>query len=652
MTGPAMSSNRLLADRNLLGAVGIVCAIVTFLAVNLFAGASLTDQRVDLTENRLYSISAGTRDLIARTAEPITLRLYVSPGLLEALPRLRGHLTRVREVLDTFSRLSDERIRVEYLEVEPFSPEEDRAVVFGLRGVVFNTDGDRGYLGLVGTNSTDDVDAIPFLTPERERFLEYDLTRLIHNLANPEKPVVALIERAQMSGGPTNQFREWLILNQLRQFYDLRILGGDVQAIPEDVDVVWLVHPQALSRTTLYAIDQFVVGGGSALVFLDGHFEEQPFDPQQGPMARLTLDSASPLSALTAAWGLELEDRRVAGDVENALRVQYNRGQIIAEGPFAPWIALDGDHWDADDPVTGRLDRLHFLSAGSLIARDGATTTLQPLVTTGDNSGTIPVQAVKFQPSPDTIAEDITPSETPIVLAARITGTVESAFPQGPDGPVPGDEVLNEDADPEAEPPEGHLAVSRNPINLIVVSDTDMLTDRAWVQVSNLSQMLGQQVGVPISDNANFLINALDNLRGDPALIGLRGRRVADRSFSLVDDIRADAEARHRARELELLEELETTESRIREMGGEERDGRAVLSAEQQQAIREFRQRALEIRSELRDVQLALRRDIELLETRLQLFTIAAMPSFVALIALILAIVRWRNAHRPRPVGG
>src|SRR5688500_9806163 len=235
-------------DRRRLPVVGVALAVVCFLALNTFGGLSLRNLRLDLTENRQFTLSEGTERLLAGIEEPITLRLYASKALREANPFLGSYADRVHDLLRTYADAAGGKIAVEYIDPEPFSPEEDRAVGFGLQPVALDAGGTSGYLGVAGTNSTDDVDVLPVLSPEREAFLEYDLTRMVNNLAHPDKPVVALVSSLPVNGDPAMQYRPWQVMQELGQFFDVRFMGGDIQRFEDDVDALMLVHPQALSQ--------------------------------------------------------------------------------------------------------------------------------------------------------------------------------------------------------------------------------------------------------------------------------------------------------------------------------------------------------------------------------------------------------------------
>ena len=276
-------------DRRRLTIAGIVLAVILFLALNTFGSLALRSTRLDLTENHQFTLSPGTVQLLGSVKEPITLRFYASRALRDANPFLGSYADRVHDLLRTYADAANGRITVEYIDPEPFSPEEDRAVGFGLDPIALDGGASSGYLGIAGTNSTDDVDVLPVLSPERETFLEYDLTRMVNNLAHPDKPVVALLSSLPINGDPAMRGQRWQVMQEIDQFFDVRVLGGDVGRIDDDVKALMLVHPQGLSEQTLYAIDQFVLRGGKALVFVDPDSEAEAIRQQQSGMPTDTL---------------------------------------------------------------------------------------------------------------------------------------------------------------------------------------------------------------------------------------------------------------------------------------------------------------------------------------------------------------------------
>jgi len=626
-------------DRTRLLGPAIALAVVLFLAVYVMAHNLLGGARIDFTADRLYTLSEGTRKTLADIREPVRLRLYQSEGLTQSAPQFKAYADRVQQMLRTYVALSGGRVQLEVVNPQPFSPEEDRAMAFGLQAIALNGSGDRGFFGLAGTNSTGDQQVIPFFTPDRESFLEYDLTRLVYALANPGKPVVALIDGLGLAGTMQTRFQSHQVLEQMRQFFEVRILGGDLAEIGPDVQVLMLAHPQNLSDATLYAIDQFVLRGGRLIAFVDPFAERQqgmrPGMPPPNP--------SSNLEKLFDAWGVRFTGNQVVGDRQYAVPVQAQSGGRQAIIGNLPWLQLREEAHAKGDVVTDRLGPVILTSAGAFSLKEGAGVALMPLLQSSPDAALLATEEVQAAGGdPRQLLRGFQPAGQPFTLAARLRGEVGTAFPGGrPEGA------------PKPDQPREHLARSQGPVNVVLVGDADMLTDDNWAQIRQGQG--GQRTAVPFAANADFALNAVDNLAGGEALLGLRGRGLSDRPFTVVQDLSLAAEARFRQTEQDLLQKLQDAERRMQELGrGQQvgKDGQLILSPEQQQEIERFRGEMLQTRAELRDVQHALRRDIDRLEAWLTAINVAAMPLLVILAGVLAVLFRPTRRAPPPPAAG
>ncbi len=631
-------------ENRTLGIASLALAVVLFLAVNIFSESAIKGVQADLTENSLFTLSDGTKETLAKVKEPITLRFFSTRKLLDTTPGLTAYGARVQELLERYVGLSNGAIKLELIDPEPFSPEEDRAVGFGLSGVPITEAGDLGYFGLAATNTTDDTDVIPFLTPQRERFLEYDLTRMINNLANPKKKVIALVSGIPIDADPVKKYKAWALVDQLRQFFEVRPQGLTPK-LTDDVDLLMIVHPFGLSNESKYAIDQYVLRGGKAMVFVDPHAEE---GAQSNRALRMPGGVGSDLPELFKAWGIKYDRNLVLGDELAGQRVQagvdsFGRPIITR---YVAWTSYGPENIKSDDVTTAQIRSVNFGTPGFFEVAEGVTATIEPLIFSTKSSGPFDAQLVRQNPQPAEILKQFKAQNKTYILAARLSGSVKSAFPDGP----PKADKKKDDAARDGEkkneaPAKPHLKVSERPANIILVADTDFIADAFWLRTQDL---FGQTVVVPTANNGDFVVNAADNLAGASALIGLRGRGLSSRPFELVKKIENEAEDRYRDKERSLVKELEDVQKKMQELQTKERaKGNAVLSSEQQEAIGKFRTRVIEIRRELRAVQLNLRRDIDDLDARLKVLNIAAVPAAVAIFALGVAMVR-RNRKRGR----
>ena len=641
---------------------GIVLAVAAFVALNMFANQALTRFRLDLTEQRLFTLSEGTRNVIRAIDEPVTLRLYVSRSLASRLPSISGYVARVRDLLQEYEHAADGKIILTVIDPEPFSDEEDRAVAYGLSGLPLLDGESTFYFGLVGTNTLDDQEVIPRFTPDREEFLEYDLTKMIHTLGQAARPAIGLIttlpldgrsQQAMMMGRPP---QPWLILERIEELFDVRHLSAaSLERVEEDVDVLMVVHPKGLPDGARYAIDQFVLGGGHALVFVDPNAEADmtPTVPGLPP-----LPGKSELEDLLAAWGLELDTARTVGDMQIGADVQARMGDRVATIRYPIWMNVPSPLLNPEDVVTADLGNLTFGSAGALVTLPDTGLTVSPLArTTPSGASLIDTNQVGPMADLEALIRDFRPDGTSYVLAARIGGKATSAFADGP--PVTEEEGTDESEGADeggasgsqtaetAEAPAAAPHLGEGEINVIVVGDTDLLQDQFWVQRQNL---FGQSIPIPISANGSFVVNALDNLTGSGDLIGIRSRGRFLRPFTVVNELRQDAELRFREKEKELLQRLQETEARLSELRTGEGD-EIVLTEDQRDAIVEFTNERVRIRRELRDVRHSLRKDIETLEASLKFVNIGLVPIVIGIGGLLAGLHRMRRRRAAMRTG-
>ena len=611
-------------------------ALALFVGINIIANQTLTAQRLDLTSDRLFTLSEGSRNIVDRIDEKVTLRFYFSARQFADIPQFITHGKRVRDLLDEYVAESGGRIELKVIEPEPFSEAEDQAVGYGVQQLPISATGEMGYLGLVGTNATDDELAIPFLSPERADAVEYEITKLIYSLANPTRRIVGLLSGLPVQGGPpdihTGQpVKAWTSIEFLKEFFELRNLDKNVTKIEPDIDTLLIIHPKDLPRKALYAIDQFVLGGGKAMVFVDPMAEEdRPEQDPANPMVMPKIDSNLP--ELFARWGISMASDQVVGDPASAVRVSVNGARGPQEINYLPWLQLMDERLNRDDFVTNELKSVNVGSAGWLVHAKDAKTGFTPLIHASSEAGAIARDAIMLVRDPAGLLDNFKSDQPDSVIAARITGEIDTAFPDG----APLDE-----AEKRGPGNPGHLARSKAPVNLIVVADTDLLADRFWVR---MDRFLNMQVPNPFANNADFLINAIDNLGGNSDLISLRSRGDYARPFKVVDEIKREAEAVYRDEEQALQARLKETEEKLQALQSKpEGGGEAILSPEQRKEIELFRAEQLKTRKQLRAVQHDLQKNIEALGTRLKFVNIGAIPLLLSLFVVIAGFARRRR---------
>jgi len=607
--------------RVMYSGAGLLLIALAFLLFNAFSGLVFTHARLDLTEQKLYTISEGTKTILEGLDKPIELDFFYSDEATKGLVALRNYARRVEELLRAYERESGGKLKLHVVDPEPFSEEEDRAAELGLQAVPLNQGGDKVYFGLAATNAEGRTQSIPFFALDQEEFLEYELSRLVQSLASPQMPVVGVLSDLPITGGFDMRTQQatppWTVLEQIRQLFHIESLERNVDMIPANVSVLMLVHPKALPEPTLYAIDQFVMRGGKLLVFLDPYSEA---DPGMGFMPGEPGDGkGSNLTPLLKAWGVHMTPDQVVLDAANAMSVGVGEERRPVRHPG--WLSLPQQTMDTDDVTTASLESLTMATAGFLEPLENATTRFTPLIQSSTYA--MPIEAQRFATleNPEVLLRDLEPTGERYTLVARIQGPARSAYPDGIEGRKDG---LKDSAS----------------INVIAVADTDLLADRMWVQVQDF---FGQRMPQPWADNGTFVVNALDNLSGTDALISVRSRGRFARPFVVVEELQRQAENRFREKEEALQQRLAATEAQLAELQGPNADGAIELTAEQQAALQRYMQEKLRIRKELREVRYQLNADIDALGRLLKFFNIALVPLVLTLGVLLTCLWRRRR---------
>lgn len=613
-------------NRKTLSGGALIVLIVLFVALMLVVNVLFRGARVDLTENNLYTLSSGTKEILGSIDEPVNLYLFYSDKGTQNLPQLRTYSARVRELLEEMAARANGKIHLEVIDPLPFSEDEDRAVAYGLQAVPVNNAGENVFFGLAGTNSTNGRSVIPFFQPDKESFLEYDVAKLIHELATPKKPVIAFVSNLPMGPGfdpATRQMREpWAAQQQLSQLFEVRDLNsGGLKTIDPAINVLVLVHPKQLSDEAQYAIDQFVLRGGHLLAFVDpdAELDTSGADPED-PQAAMTADRSSDLPKLFKAWGIEYDPKNIVLDRTRAISVSVGQGRAPVRHPGI--IGLTAADMNHDDVVTANLASVNVSSAGYFGLAKDSTNKLIPLMQTTGDSMSVPAERLRMLPDPSLLLGDFKAASERFVIAARVEGKFKTAFPERSDA--------------------GHLSESKDGAQIILVADTDLLADRLWVQVQNF---LGQRIMNAFANNGDLLLNAVDNLSGSSALISIRGRATSQRPFTTVEALKRTADDRFRAKEQELQGELQETERKLAELQNSKTQEQAmILSPEQKSELDNFVKRKADIRKELRDVRRSLDADIEALGSRLKFLNIVLVPLLVTLVAGGFAV--WQIRRR------
>jgi len=631
--------------------LAIVFGVVLFFAVNIVSNMWFGAARLDLTQSGLYTVSEGTRATLDGLEEPVTMRFFFSRSAVTGYPTINAYASRVRDLLQEYVALAGGNLLFEEIDPVTFTPEEDEAVAYGLTGVP-TQEGEKVYFGLVGTNSTDGQEIIAFFNSDREPYLEYDLTSLVFHLSQIEPPRLGVLSALPLESGlggvmamMQGNAQPFAIYQQLSETFDVEMLADDIDRIPEDISTLLVAHPADFSEQTRYAIDQFVLRGGNAIILVD------PLSEAAGAastgMGGQPISDVSDLPELFAAWGIDYDPGQVVSDAELAHRVRFGDAANPQTLQYIVWLRATAENFDDGDLVTADLQQINIASAGALSAAEDAQTNFLPLIISSATSAQTNAFVVRSTQNPADLLNNFSPIGGPFTLAARISGPAATAFPDGAPEPAP----LEDEAalDGPAEPLPEQINEADN-INVIVIADSDLLEDRFWVSAQNI---LGQRILIPNADNGALIINAVENMMGSNELISLRTRAPVQRTFTVVEELQREAEAQFLDEERRLQESIAATEARLQELQGQGAEGEIgadLVTPEQQAAIENFRQELLDSRGALRAVQANLRRDQENLGTWLTFINTAAVPLVIGIAAIGVGAIRRRRRLQARGI--
>lgn len=612
-------------NRNLISGLGLALLAVAFLMVTLLNNLWFSGVRVDLTENKLFTLAAGTREIVQQIDEPINLYFFFSEKASEDLTTLRAYANRVRELLQEYALLAPGKINLQLIDPEPFSDAEDRAAAFGLQGVPVNNAGDELYFGLAATNALDDQQVIGFFQPDKEAFLEYEISKLIQNLLVQKKPKVGLLSTLKVQGDmDMNTFQTtpaWVVIDQIDQASELQTITPGAESLPADLDLLVLIQPRGLAESLLSSIDQFALSGGHVLVFVDplAETDQSQVNPMMGISgAETTIDFP-----LLAGWGVQLRKDVVLGDSQQALTVSGVDGQPVRHLSI---LGLQAQNFNIEDVTLSSLETINVSTAGILDVLDQRSTQVDVLMASSEYAMPIERLRLKMLGDPSELLPDFKATGQFYPVAVRITGSASSQYPL----PLGGESSVP----------------SPNNLNVIVVADTDILSDRLWVQ---LQDFFGQRIVTPWANNGDFVTNAVDNLTGSSALISIRSRGRFTRPFDVVQDLRREAEASYLNSANDLQSQLAEAERQLGELeSSRDEQNLMSLSPEQEATLVRFQQEKLRIRKALRNVRHQLDKDIEMLGSTLKFMNIVLMPLLLIFVLLVLKYLRLHQVSSRR----
>ena len=590
-------------------------APVCFILILLITNTLFSSARLDLTEQNIYSLSDGTQNILENLEQEVEVILYYSDKASKDLTALRSYAKRVQELLAEYVILSDGKLSLTVIDPEPFSEAEDQAAEVGLQAIPIAS-GEEIYFGLSAQSKSGVQSIISFLQPDKEAFLEYQLTELVYRLGQSVTPVLGLMSNLDMRGGFDMQrggsTPPWTVFEQLDQLYDVRWVSEELDEIESDIDLLMLVMPENLSQEATYALDQFVMGGGKLLLFMDPKAETAQPEPEGETNEQL--DDA--LDKLLKSWGVDYVSDRVVVDEAYGLTISMGQGQ-----PPVRHIGLLGVQSDGLNPnevASAELEVVNFASSGVLLPTENAQSEFNALAWSSPYAQLMAVDEYNQIQDPTELQHRVSAATDSYILAARLSGAANSVF----------------DAKPDAIESDAEFIKATEQLNVLVVADTDVLSDRLWVQVQNF---FGQRVVQPWADNGAFAHNLVEQFLGSSDLINIRSRGRFSRPFEVVQDIQQKAQTQYLENERLLQQQLEQTEIQLAELETLRDKDTMMLSAEQEATLEQFQQEKLHIRKALRDVRHELGKDIEGLGSLLKVLNIAVAPILLVLLLLLIA---------------
>ena len=606
-------------SKNKLLKITILMSVICFFGINIISSNILKSFRFDMTSNNLFSLTEGTKNLISNLKEPIHLRLFMSSSIVELAPQLSNYANRVESILNAYENISNGKITLEIIDPKPFSDEEDRAVGMGVSAFGGSSSNDPMYFGLAATNSTTGQKNINVFSPDREPFLEYDITRLIAELAQTKKPLIAILDKLGLEANSRVGKPEQQVLAQMKTLFDVQFLEDSQTELPKNTKVLMLINPKYLSDNTMFMIDQWILNGGSTLIFLDPYAEtEMGLNPGMP-----ALNPRSDLKKIINAWGIEFDNKKSIADPKFALRTVRNiKGRQVEVSNY-PWIQVGNEGMNQKEAVLAQLSSIVLTNAGSFIVKDKAIS-FEPLLTASQFAGMVDAdKAGNPQEDPRKLLKDLKTSNEKIIISGWLRDNLNSAFPEG----------LKD---------KKGVTKSIKKSNVLLVGDADMLMDRNWLTKQNL---VGQEIATAFANNGDFVLNVVENMIGGSVLSDLRGKGISWRPFLKIAELERKAEEKFLSKEQALAEKLGKMELKIQELTKNNKSEKDVLSPETIKAIEGFKLEMMSTRAELRTVKFNLRSDVENLKSWIMFINIGLLPTLIAALALLIAIRKPKSAR-------
>ncbi len=619
--------------------IGLIVIII--IAINVIAAGIYF--RWDITEENLYTLSDGTVEIVEGIKTPITIKYYFTKNL-QGLPIThKTYGKKIDELLLEFKNLNSDMIDYEVFDPKPDSDEEEWAKKYGLSGIDIGT-GETVFMGVVVIQEDNEI-SLPFMDPRREQFLEYDIVQLLLQANLDDKKTIGVMSSLPIMGFQPNQMQmmqgqrpqdKWVILSELEKTYNLQEIKTDVKDIADGIDILFLIHPKGLSELTQYAIDQFVLRGGELVVLVDANSRIDQAAMAASGMRGMG-ETSSDLDKLFAHWGVDYESTKILGDIDRATPLNF--GGAIGVLSYALWHSLNSESFNQDVIATKELENMMMVEPGAFLLKEDSPLKVEPLISSTTNSSLIEGMMTRYSRPPDINAKVVSGGKQ-YYLAGVLSGDLTSAFAKRPESPKPKEGEQKPEEETSQSTPKPHVAKSKEMARVLLITDVDFISDNFSVEKFNL---LGQTLVQPKNDNLNFMINLIEFLSGDKALMKIRSRGRFTRPFTRFEELQKKAQTRYQKEEEKLDAKLKEVQARLNELNVEKGTNKIVLTKEQIDRIKSFREEEKKTKSELRKIRKLLRQDIEAEKTVLTLFNLLVIPVILIVIGLVLYYRRMKS---------
>ena len=610
----------------LLLAVGLVAVNVLFAFIPM---------RLDITDEGLFTLSDGSRNIVANLEEATTIKLYYSADLAEIPVSFKTYSTKVIELVRRYAALSEGKLSLEIFDPKPDTDEEDWASRYGLEGARLPT-GNTFFFGMV-VLSAEREEVVKFFDPRREKFLEYDISRAISRVGQADKVKLGLLTSLPMAGfsGPMGRGRgqEWTFITELRKEYAIEMISpGDLVEVPKDIKMMLVIHPKNVTDSVSYALDQFLLRGGKLLVMVDPNSRLDPAAQQ-----RFGMPTNSDLKKLFSAWGIQFDATKVLGDLELPTRVNSPQDGVV---DYPIWVSFNSKFMNREQVITADLEEIALIDTGVFSTKDGFSLKFTPLINSSKKSAMVDFASVRML-SPSALARSIVPDGKERVAAALLTGSFKSAYPGGPPPPPKPQPAAGGKTEPPKKPALPHLTESKQESSVVLIGDVDFISDQFSIEKFNF---FGNVVAKRRNDNFNLVFNAVDFLAGSQDLIYIRSRGRSSRPFTKVSAMLSEAADKFAEEETRLSTKLETVKAKLEAIEKNTPKGqKIILTRDQLEEIKAFQLEEERTKKELRKVRKNLRQKIKALGSSLLFGNLLAMPLLVALVGFVVLFMRNRR---------